>query len=343
MRLRDAIHANLHARRIARRRRGRGLDAIERHIGHFLEMLSVERGAAANTLDAYSRDLGDFAAFLRKRGLVLDAVRSADISAYMTALAAGDLAPATRARRLSAIRQFFRFLIIEGLIDENPTVGLEGPRRRRPLPRTLTIAEVDRLLGAAERQARGAEAGPERLRARRLHCLLEMLYATGMRITELVTLPRAALRGDGQVLTIRGKGGRERIVPLGEPARAALAAYVEALGDARGTRAGAVARRWLFPSHGRAGHITRQRVAQELKGLAEAAGLDPARVSPHVLRHAFASHLLDRGADLRTVQQLLGHADISTTEIYTHVLEERLKRLVLEHHPLAKTSDASRG
>ncbi|HEY7551014.1 MAG TPA: site-specific tyrosine recombinase XerD [Hyphomicrobiaceae bacterium] len=303
-------------------------------IGRFLEMLSAERGAAENTRAAYTRDLDDFLAFLSgQRKKRLAAVETADISAYLRAGAQGGLAPASRARRLSAIRQLFKFLAAEGVVSEDPASRLSGPKRGRPLPRTLSAAEVDRLIDTARRRIDGA-GGRERVRALRLHALIEMLYATGMRVSELVTLPRLVLAGDGRVLLIKGKGGRERIVPLNAPARAALDRYLN-VGFDDGV-APMVKTKWLFASRGAEGHLTRQRLAQELKALAAEAGLDPGRVSPHVLRHAFASHLLDRGADLRSVQQLLGHADISTTQIYTHVLEERLKQLVFEHHPLAK-------
>ncbi len=305
-----------------------------RHIEAFLEMLSAERGAAANTIDAYRRDLDDFSAFLQQRATSLDAAATADISAYMQAASASGLKPTSRARRLSAVRQLYKFLIAEGLAATDPTLGHAAPRKERALPKTLNVAEVDRLIGAAQARAQTAGAG-EHMRAQRLHCLMEMLYATGMRVSELVSLPRSVLAGDARVLTIKGKGGRERLVPLNASAVAALQRYLRP-GAAEEAGAATVATKWLFPSRSAQGHLTRQRFAQDLKGLAEEAGLDPDRVSPHVLRHAFASHLLDRGADLRSVQQLLGHADISTTEIYTHVLEERLKRLVEEHHPLAK-------
>jgi integrase/recombinase XerD len=295
-------------------------------IGRFIEMLSAERGAAENTRAAYTRDLDDFLAFLAgQRKKCLAAVETADISAYLRAGAEGRLAPASRARRLSAIRQLFKFLATEGVVPEDPASRLSGPRRGRPLPRTLSPAEVDRLIETARRRIDGAK-GRERVRALRLHALIEILYATGMRVSELVTLPRLVLVDDGRVLLIKGKGGRERIVPLNTPARAALDRYLN-VGFEDGV-APMMKTRWLFASRGAEGHLTRQRLAQELKALATEAGLDPGRVSPHVLRHAFASHLLDRGADLRSVQQLLGHADISTTQIYTHVLEERLKQLV---------------
>ena len=305
------------------------------HIEAFLEMLGAERGAAANTIEAYRRDLGDFNAFLLDRGTSLAAAASGDISAYMQAASSAGLKPASRARRLSAVRQLYKFLFAEGLAASDPTLGLSAPRKERALPKILSVAEVDRLITAAEARTQTAGAG-QRMRELRLHCLIEMLYATGMRVSELVSLPRSVLAGDARVLTIKGKGGRERLVPLNGRAIAALERYLRPAADQHEAPAATTATKWLFPSRGAQGHLTRQRFARDLKALAEDAGLDPERVSPHVLRHAFASHLLDRGADLRSVQQLLGHADISTTEIYTHVLEERLKRLVQEHHPLAK-------
>ena len=306
--------------------------SVDQHqwIGQFLEMLAAERGAADNTLQAYRRDLDDFLAFLGKRDQALNVVVPADISAYMRALSEDGLAPASRARRLSAVRQLFKFLATEGLVAEDPAHGLSGPKKARALPKTLSVAEVDRLIETARARIEPAK-GRDRVRALRLYALIEMLYATGMRVSELVTLPRSVLAGDGRVLAIKGKGGRERLVPLNQAARAALERYLN-VGFEDGL-APMLPTKWLFASRGAEGHFTRQRLGQELKELATEAGIDPERVSPHVLRHAFASHLLDRGADLRSVQQLLGHADISTTQIYTHVLEERLKKLVFEHHP----------
>ena len=301
-------------------------------ISQFLEMLAAEKGTADNTLQAYRRDLDDFVRYLAARNQTLPVVVPADISAYLRAISEDGLAPASRARRLSAIRQLFKFLASEGLITEDPAHGLAGPKKARSLPKTLSVAEVDRLIETARARIEPAK-GRDRVRALRLHALIEMLYATGMRVSELVTLPRTVLAGDGRVLAIKGKGGRERLVPLNQAARAALERYLN-VGFEDGV-APMLATKWLFASRGAEGHLTRQRLGQELKELATEAGLDPERVSPHVLRHAFASHLLDRGADLRSVQQLLGHADISTTQIYTHVLEERLKKLVFEHHPLA--------
>lgn len=295
----------------------------------FLDMLEAERGASVNTIDAYRRDIDDLIRHLDGGGVeAMTAVR-ADLSAFAVAMGAAGLAPATRARKLSAARQFFKFLVADGHIEDDPAVGLKAPKAHRGLPGTLSVTEVDRLIATARARS-DASSNDDRLRCVRVLTVIEMLYASGMRITELVTLPRSVLAGDGIVLTIKGKGGRERIVPLNAPAREALAAYLRLVDEPGGPTS-----KWLFPSTGADGHLTRQRVGQDLKDLAMAAGLDPERVSPHVLRHAFASHLLDRGADLRAVQQLLGHADISTTEIYTHVLEERLKKLVFEKHPLA--------
>lgn len=305
-------------------------------IAGFLDMQASERGAAKNTLDAYRRDLEHFATHIAADGLTLTAVQPAHIAAYQQHCARSGLAATSRARRLSAIRQLFRFLVNEGLILDDPTHGLAGPRRERPLPRTLSVVEVDRLLSTARAATLGT-SGRELVRALRLHALLELLYATGMRVSELVSLPRGVLAGDDRVLTITGKGGRVRMVPLNPPARAALDRYLAVGTSPEDGVAPMLTTRWLFPSRSAEGYLTRQHLGLELKALAEAAGLDPEQVSPHVLRHAFASHLLDRGADLRTVQQLLGHADISTTEIYTHVLEERLKQVVFEHHPLAAT------
>jgi integrase/recombinase XerD len=309
-------------------------DRQQSHLEGFLEMLAAERGAASNTLQAYRRDLEDFLSFLKGRGCELVSMEPAEIGAYLRARSQAGLAARSRARRLSAIRQLFKFLVGEGLVAEDPTLGIHGPKQGRPLPKTLSVAEVDRLIAVAWRRTQTAH-GRDRVRALRLHALLETLYATGLRVTELITLPRSVLADDGRILTVKGKGGRERIVPLTPSARTALESYLNSVGGG-GDAIGMMAGRWLFASRGAQGHLTRQRLAQELKWLACEAGIEAERVSPHVLRHAFASHLLDRGADLRSVQQLLGHADISTTQIYTHVLEERLKKLVLEHHPLAR-------
>ena len=299
----------------------------------FLDMLAAERGAAANTLAAYRRDLDDFTAHLRAARRSLATARGDDVRAYLAALAARGFSAASGARRLSAIRQLYRFLFAEGHRGDDPAAAVEGPRRGRPLPKVLSTGDVDRLLAAARAPTEDATRPlPERLRAMRLVCLLEVLYATGLRVSELVTLPASAARRDQRVLMIRGKGGKERIVPLNDAARRAMSDYLALRRDAgRGAES-----QYLFPSFGESGHLTRQHFARDLKLLAGAAGLRADKVSPHVLRHAFASHLLQNGADLRSVQTLLGHADISTTQIYTHVLAERLKSLVRDLHPLAQ-------
>ncbi|ADZ68783.1 site-specific tyrosine recombinase XerD [Polymorphum gilvum] len=297
----------------------------------FLEMLAAERGAAHNTLDSYRRDLDDFAAFLGTTA-TRDATAE-DVSAYLSDLAARGFAASSQARRLSALRQYFKFLYAEGERGDDPTRTLASPKKRQGLPRILSEAEVDRLIEAACFDATLEHETPGRaLRAQRLYTLLEVLYATGLRVSELVALPVGAALRDARLIGIRGKGGKERLVPLSPRAQEAMRAYV-ARRNAEGAYKGSP---WLFPSHGESGHFTRQAFARDLKDLARAVGLDAAKVSPHVLRHAFASHLLQNGADLRVVQQLLGHADISTTQIYTHVLDERLRQLVEAHHPLAK-------
>lgn len=307
------------------------------HITGFLEMLAAERGAAANTLQAYRRDLDAFAAFLTAQGATLLTATRTHITAHLVEASASGLAPASRARRLSAIRQLYKFLEAEDVIATDPAIGIASPRKSLALPKTLSVTEVDRLLDAARNATVGVR-GRELVGAVRFHCLIEVLYATGMRVSELVSLPRTVLAGDERVLTIKGKGGRERIVPLNATARAALDRYLNLGRNDDDGVAPMIPTRWLFPSKSVEGHLTRQRFGQDLKEAAANAGLDATRVSPHVLRHAFASHLLDRGADLRSVQQLLGHADISTTQIYTHVLEERLKQVVLRHHPLANNN-----
>lgn len=291
-----------------------------RQMEGFLEMLLAERGVSRNTLDAYTRDLKDFAGFLK--GDIADAT-SDRLRAYLQALEKAGLSPRTTARRLSALRQFYRFLFAEGVRADDPSSALGSPKQGRRLPKYLDEAEVESLLAAAHDQE-----GPRGLR---MQALLEILYATGLRVSELVSLPLSAMTGDKRFLIVRGKGDKERMVPLGEPALAALAAYREV----RPVFLCGAASPWIFPSRGRKGHLTRQRFLQLLKALAVTAGVPPAKVSPHVLRHAFASHLLAHGADLRSVQRMLGHADIATTQIYTHVLQERLKRLVDAHHPLA--------
>jgi integrase/recombinase XerD len=296
----------------------------------FLDMLAAERGASRNTLDAYRRDLTDFSADLTKAGAAIAAADSDALRAHLERLHKRGLAPASVARRLSAIRQLYRFLYSESHRSDDPAAVLEGPKRGRSLPKVLSVKQVDDLLTQA-REGMKSEAKPEQLRAARLACLLEVLYATGLRVSELVALPEAAARRDQRMLVIRGKGGRERLVPLNDPAKRAMTDYLALRADAKLDKS-----KWLFPSFGESGHLSRQHFARELKALASAAGLKASQVSPHVLRHAFASHLLQNGADLRVVQTLLGHADISTTQIYTHVLEERLKSLVRDLHPLAE-------
>lgn len=305
------------------------------HVSLFLEMLVAERGAAPNTVAAYRSDIEDLAGYLSEQGKSLAEAKSEDIRAYLARLAESGLAVSSRARRLSGIKQFYRFLCNEGIRADDPAGMIEGPKRKAALPKTLSVAEVDALLVAA-RARKSRAKGAARRRALRLHCLLEVLYATGMRVSELVALPRSALAGDERMLTIRGKGGRERMVPLNRAAQTALSEYLQEIESVASVIGQPSDSFWLFPSWGRQGHLTRQRFAQELKALGQDAGINPGRLSPHVLRHAFASHLLERGADLRAVQKLLGHADISTTQIYTHVLEERLRKLVHTHHPLAK-------
>ncbi|MEL6644027.1 MAG: site-specific tyrosine recombinase XerD [Pseudomonadota bacterium] len=295
-----------------------------RAIATFLEAQAAERDAAANTLAAYARDLKDYADWLGSDPLT---GTRADIERYLADCDARGLATATRARRLSAIRQFYRFAVEEGWRDDDPAIQLTGPGQSKRLPKTLSEGEVDRLLSAARTHGRAGD----RLRNT---CLMELLYATGMRVSELVGLPVAAARGDPRMLLVRGKGGKERMVPLSPPARDALAAWLK---ERDGRMEGKPASKHLFPSHGKAGHMTRHRFYLLIKELAVAAGVSPAKVTPHTLRHAFATHLLAGGADLRAIQIMLGHADVATTEIYTHVLEERLKDLVLEHHPLAKS------
>ena len=297
------------------------------HIDAFLDMMVAERGAAANTLESYRCDLEDFRAFVASRKRIAEDASQAHIRGYLKRLSEAGMAPSTSARRLSTLRQFFNFLCQERIRDDDPTAALESPRQGRPLPKCLSEEEVNRLLEKAN-----ARTGPEGLR---LVALLEILYATGLRVSELVGLPLSALSRDGRMLVVRGKGDKERLVPLSEPAVDALDAYlaVHERFLPSGRRGAAVGQ--LFPSRAKQGFLTRARFAQLLNELALEAGIDRKRVSPHVLRHSFASHLLAHGADLRALQQMLGHADIATTQIYTHVLDERLKALVNQSHPLA--------
>lgn len=305
-------------------------------ISRFLEAQAAELDAAQNTLLAYGRDLRDFDAWLAKQGPDFATATRADIEAYLAHCDAQGLARATRARRLASIRQLYRFAFEEGLRADNPAIQIRGPGRARSLPKTLSVDEVERLLETASTVGR---TDADRIRN---HCLMEVLYATGLRVSELVSLPVAAARGDPQVLFVRGKGGKERLVPLSRPARAALSEWLACRDatDAVARKAGRPVSTSLFPGRARSGHLTRQSFFAMLKGLAVKAGLPPDRVTPHTLRHAFATHLLENGADLRAIQMLLGHADLSTTEIYTHVLEARLSDLVLTRHPLAEPHEA---
>ncbi len=299
-------------------------------------MLSAERGASVNTLDAYSRDLTHFGSFIHKRDRSLDAATTEDITNFIAQMVEEGLAASSRARRLSALKQFYRFLVAEGVRADDPASLVGGPKREAALPKTLSVDEVDQLLNAARRKVDESRQG-QRMKALRLYCLLEILYATGMRVSELVALPRSALIGDERTLTIKGKGGRQRLVPLNPAAQEALSLYLGEREGANLRESSQVEQRsqWLFPSWGQQGYLTRQRLAQELKILAREAGIEPSRISPHVLRHAFASHLIERGADLRSVQKLLGHADIATTQVYTHMREGHLRKVVQDHHPLA--------
>ena len=298
-------------------------------VGDYLDMLAAERGAGANTLDAYRRDLTDYLAYLSDIGVALEAADTGTLRGFVAELDKRGFAPSTAARRLSCVRGFHKFLFAEGMAGADPSAPVSGPRRGRPLPKVLSVAEVDRLLTLAHDTASRPDLppGPAR-RARRMACLLELLYATGLRVSELVALPRSAASSGTRVLLVKGKGGRERLIPLTEAACGAMAAHLPAVPDESP---------WLFPADSESGHLTRQAFARDLKDAASAVGLRSDKVSPHVLRHAFASHLLHNGADLRIVQELLGHADISTTQIYTHVLDDRLKAMVRDLHPLMDT------
>ena len=291
----------------------------------FLEMMSAERGAAANTIEAYRRDLVDYVGFLLTRRSSASAAGRELVVAYLERLEAEGLSASSSARRLSAMRQFHRFLCADGIRGDDPTRIVASPKARRGLPKILSIAEVDQLLSLAEQEANLPASATREAGTLRLYVLMELLYATGLRVSELVGLKRSAVMRDTSYLTVVGKGRKERIVPINDRARDAVKAYLPTLPPGQ----------WLFPATGESGHLTRQVFARDLKGLAARAGIGAERASPHVLRHAFASHLLAGGADLRVVQMLLGHADISTTQIYTHVLDEKLRTLVETHHPLA--------
>jgi len=297
----------------------------------FLHMMRAERGASPHTIAAYAADLRDISGFISARRKSFHSCAREDLEAYFAASAASGLASNSAARKLSCLKRFTKFLLAEGHCGDDPARLIDGAKAKRSLPMTLSIAEVDCLLDAAhEATALADESG--RRRALRLACLLELLYATGLRVSELVSLPRSALRGDRMMLTVKGKGGRERILPLNQKARDALDKYLAAQPQ---LALPGHEPKWLFPSWGEGGHFTRQKFARDLKAIAARVGIDEERLSPHVLRHAFASHLLDRGVDLRVLQTLLGHADISTTQIYTHVMEDRLRQTVFDFHPLS--------
>ncbi|MCZ4282178.1 site-specific tyrosine recombinase XerD [Kiloniella laminariae] len=295
----------------------------------FLEMMAAERGASLNTLQAYGRDLERFGDFLHRKGDAADSCQPDLIRDYLEDLLLEGLSARTQARHLSCLKQYFLFLMGEGLREDNPVAGIDAPKTGKALPKILSIADVDALLVKA-RAGQGKEA-------QRLLVLVELLYATGMRVSELVSLKVSQTQRDPRILTVRGKGNKERLVPLSPAAREALEEYLLLRHTFLSTKEAQPGNDpgWLFPSRGASGYLTRHRVGQLLKDLAVSSGVDPAKISPHVLRHAFATHLLDNGADLRSVQKMLGHSDISTTQIYTHVLQERLQRLVQDHHPLS--------
>jgi len=315
--------------------RSRPSDAKLIHL--FLDMLAAEQGAGENTLDAYRRDLTDLSEFLARNGQGFAGAATQALRDYLADLDTRGFKSSSVARRMSAMRHLYRFLLNERIRGDDPAAILSGPKRGRGLPKVLSIADVDRMLTRAKELAQATEpSAPQRLRAMRLYCLLEVLYATGLRVSELVALPLSASRREARMIVVRGKGNKERLVPLNEASRQAMADYLAAMATLTPDKKNAPASKWLFPSFGESGHLTRQHFARDLKELAATSGLAPRLVSPHVLRHAFASHLLHNGADLRIVQTLLGHTDISTTQIYTHVVEERLKSLVRDLHPLAE-------
>jgi len=301
----------------------------------FLDMLAAERGAAGNTLAAYRRDLNRYLDFLNDEGKRLKSLDTKDIRHFIAHLEEQGLKASSAARHLSTVRQFHKFLYVEGYARRDPSAAVDAPKTRQSTPKVLSVEDVDRLLQTAiEQTKRHVDSSLfERLRAVRMHCLLELLYATGLRVSELVTLPKTAARTRERFLVVRGKGSKERLVPLTDDAREAMSTYVTLLeSDKKGTKK--LAKPWLFPADSESGHLTRQAFARDLKVIAGAAGLRASHISPHVLRHAFASHLLQNGADLRVVQELMGHASITTTQIYTHVLDERLKSMVRDLHPL---------
>lgn len=304
------------------------------YVTGFLEALASERGASLNTIDAYRRDLADYEAYLAAKGVGALKADPSCVRGFLAARGAQSLGAASLARRLSAIRQFHKFLYAEGWRPDDPTLAVEGPRRSRPLPKLLSMAEVERLIATAREGLEVTERPlRERLEAARIACLIELIYASGLRVSEALSLKKSTATTKAPLIAVAGKGDKERLAPLSGPARAAMSVFRALLDQAA---PGAASGPWLFPAASASGHMTRQAFARDLKRVAAAAGIEPRRVSPHVLRHAFASHLLQNGADLRVVQDLLGHADISTTQIYTHVLEERLKSLVRDLHPLGQ-------
>lgn len=296
-------------------------------IESFLEMMSAERGAAKNTLESYRRDLEDAAGFCKARQTALEDASTEQLRDYLASLASSGFATSSQARRVAALRQFYKFLYLENIRTDDPTIPIDSPKKEASLPKIMSVTETSRLLDLA---AKAAAEGIGTPRAIRMHAMVEVLYATGLRVSELVSLPVEVAKRDDRFFIVRGKGNKERLVPLTAPARAAMKRWLEAR-----KLQGGDASPWLFPASSETGYVARQVFGRELKELAAKAGISSAKISPHVLRHAFASHLLQYGADLRTVQQLLGHADISTTQIYTHVMEERLVSLVNDHHPLA--------
>ena len=312
-------------------------DLSAAHLEAFLEMMIAERGAADNTIESYQRDLTEVAHFLSDRKTSLTRATSDDIKAYLKEMSDHGYAASTQSRHLSSMKQFYRFLHDEGILDDDPTGIIDAPKSELKLPKTLSEDEVGQLLDLAEAQIKTAKSERDLIAKTRFRALLELLYATGMRVSELVALPAGVLKRDEPFLIIRGKGNKERLVPISQAAKAALADYLAAIDAVHAKQKKPEQSPFLFPANSKTGYLARQVFARELKSIAAQAGIDTDKVSPHVLRHAFASHLLSNGADLRAVQELLGHSDISTTQIYTHVLDERLKKLVNEHHPLAKT------
>jgi integrase/recombinase XerD len=307
-----------------------------RLIEGFLDAIASERGAAKNTILAYRRDLTAYLDFLKSRGATVLTASNADIRAFQVDGSVAGLAAASIARRLSAVKQFHKHLYVEARRDDDPTLAIDGPRRARPLPKVLSVAEVDRLIAVAREGLDAPERPPaERLAAARMACLIELIYASGLRVSELLALPGSVARAKEPLIQVRGKGDKDRLAPISEPARAAMRRYRALLDE---LAPGLATSPWLFPAEGASGHLSRQVFARDLKRIAAAAGIAAARISPHVLRHAFASHLLQNGADLRVVQDLLGHADISTTQIYTHVLDERAKAMVRDLHPLSDSA-----